>query len=77
MLTTPGEWPFLHRRKDKMKYESDKYKTVEQLRKQLHNIAASHPNANMFTREGRQAWSEWSEACREIESELRVQGEVF
>lgn len=60
-----------------MNYESEKYKSVEQLRKQLHNVASCPPAIDPFSRQGRQEWEQYAETCRELESELRNMGEVF
>lgn len=51
--------------------------SIEAIKKQLSKCANNPPQADPFSRAGRQAWSEWSEACREIEGELRAEGEYF
>ena len=55
----------------------NKQNTIEQIRKQFHIVANSPPKYNPFTSEGNQSWDNWSERCREYESELREMGEVL
>jgi len=52
-------------------------KTIESLRKQLHNVGSCPPAIDPFSRGGAREWSQWTETCRDIESELRAAGEVF
>jgi len=47
---------------------------VENLNKLLHERAANPPKFNPFTSSGNQAWTEWSEGCREIERQLEAAG---
>jgi hypothetical protein len=52
-------------------------KTIEAIRKQFHIIANSPPKYDPFTSEGHQSWDNWTETCRDIESQLRGLGEVL
>lgn len=52
-------------------------KSIDSIKKDLSVVANNPPRADPFSREGRQAWSEWSEACREIEGALCEAGEDF
>lgn len=50
---------------------------IVSLRKQLKNAACQVPKEDPFSRAGSVAWSEWAQGCREIESQIRDQGEYF
>jgi hypothetical protein len=50
---------------------------IVSLRKQLHAVASNVPAIDPFSKLGVIEWGQWSETCRNIESELRDAGECL
>ena len=57
--------------------DTQRNKSIDSIRKQLHAAASQPPREDPFSRVGYQAWQDWTDICRGFEAELRQAGEVF